>query len=85
MGVTTPDIWAVTARRKVRNVMPAHPRAECHHTGKLAELSDRPSRSVDMGPPAQPTLADITADGTIVPVIWRAVAKTGGHLCARQT
>ncbi len=56
--------------------MPAPSGAECHHRETGTSYQTVHHDLWDMDLPAQPTLADITVDGTTVPVIY-APAKTG--------
>ncbi len=76
MGVTTPDIWGGN-RTPEQERYASSILALNATTGKLAWSYQTVHHDLwDMDLPAQPTLADITVDGTTVPVIY-APAKTG--------
>ncbi len=84
MGVTTPVSGAVTARGAGTLAASSILALNAHHTGKLAGYQTVHHDLWDMDLPAQPTLANITVDGTTVPFIY-APAKTGNIFIARQT
>ncbi|MCQ6512945.1 hypothetical protein NPN18_24565, partial [Vibrio parahaemolyticus] len=70
MGVTTPDIWGGN-RTPEQERYAGSILALNATTGKLAWSYQTVHHDLwDMDLPAQPTLADITVDGTTVPVIY---------------
>ncbi len=76
MGVTTPDIWGGNRTPEQERYASSILGAECHHRETGTSYQTVHHDLWDMDLPAQPTLADITVDGTTVPVIY-APAKTG--------